>query len=152
MLAASPSRVVPRRSTSALPNMAETCPLRKLWSLMRCSLPAKKADMLRSDVPAAPVAFCGRGAPRASSSAAEENECAQDEQEYRPQYPDAHVQNVERSEEEYHAGDYESCAHDPGTGVHQEVRNADDHKNCRPRFVEWECDQVVNKEQASDDK
>ena len=92
------------------------------------------------------------GAPRASSSAAEEYDCAQDEQEYRPQYPEADVQDVERSEEEYHAGDYESCAHDPGTGVHQEVRNADDHENRRPRFVEWECDQVVNKEQASDDK
>ena len=59
-VASLPSRVLPRRSTSAEPNMAEACPLRKFWSSMRCSPPANIADTSRSGVPTEPVNSCCR--------------------------------------------------------------------------------------------
>ena len=62
---------------------------------------------------------------------------AQAQKEHRARVcPIAHFQDVESPEKEYRAGDHDSSADDPGTGLYQEVRRADDDENYRPRLVE----------------
>ena len=81
MLAASPSRVVPRRSTSALPNMAETCPLRMTLVAGAVFAAGEESGDVEVGCSGRIVGIFLAGLPRALSSAAKEYDRAQAQQE-----------------------------------------------------------------------